>query len=414
LNAYKEFFEKIEIFKNEQNKQKQRGLNNYNILTSVLSKSDEVRLHSRMIFSLLNPNGTHYQSSLFLEKFLNTLHINNFKLNFQNCSIYKEYQNIDLYITDGDKHIIIENKVYAKDQKNQIKRYIEIIEAENQKLSEEAILVIYLSLDKEKPTSYSLGDLYIENNFIKRESEKIAQFKSIHYNKEILDWLKSSQHEVQNITNLNEVFNQYIDVVKMLNNQYKDKVMSLSDYIKENKSIYKMAVEIQSELSKSRKNTIDNFFRNIISSLQSTLGEDWNVELVGDLSKRYKFPFRIYKKKWLSKKEDNLIFGFEFDKNDYYVGYFGIVRRSNKVDIRKDIVVEFKSRLEKLNFNLKTVSWWLHLESLPDGIEDFSEYVMFDIDAEQKFINRIMKLITIFEIDSNLMTDMNNYLNKES
>jgi len=65
LEEYKDFFEKIKIFKNEQNKQKQRGLNNYNILTSVLNKSDEVRLHSRMIFSLLNPNGTHYQSSYF-------------------------------------------------------------------------------------------------------------------------------------------------------------------------------------------------------------------------------------------------------------------------------------------------------------------------------------------------------------
>jgi len=407
LNAYKEFFEKIEIFKNEQNKQKQRGLNNYNILTSVLSKSDEVRLHSRMIFSLLNPNGTHYQSSLFLEKFLNTLHINNFKLNLQNCSIYKEYQNIDLYITDGDKHIIIENKVYAKEQKNQIKRYIEIIEAENQKLSEEDIFVIYLSLDKEKPTSYSLGDLYIENNFIKRKSEKIARFKSIHYNKEILNWLKSSQYEVQNITNLNEVFNQYIDVVKMLNNQYKDKVMNLSDYIKKNKSMYKMAVEIQSELPKIRKNIVESFFEKIKSSLQSELGKDWTIEIVGDLSKRYDTPLRIYKEEWLSK---SLIFAFEFDKFNYYVGYFGIVKENDKLDIP----AEFKSKLKELNPKFQEAPWWLHLESLPDKIEDFAEYIILDVDAEQKFIKRVIELIKLFEIDSNLMTDMNSYLNKES
>ena len=413
MEKYKDFFEKIEIFKNEQNKQKQRGFNNYNILTSVLNKSDEVRLHSRMIFSLLNPNGTHYQSSLFLEKFLNAINMNNFKLNLQNCSIYKEYNNIDLYITDGDKHIIIENKIYAKDQKNQIQRYIEMIEAENQKLSEEDILVIYLSLDREKPSSYGLGDLKIENNFIERKSEKIALFKSIHYNKEILNWLKSSQYEVQNITNLNEVFNQYIDVVKMLNNQYKDKVMSLSDYIKENKSFYKIAVEIQSEFPEIRRNIVESFFEKIKFYLQSELGKDWTIELIGDLSKRYKVPFRIYKKKWVSKKENNLIFGFEFDKNDYYVGYFGIVRMSNKVDIKKDIVVKFKNRLEELNFNLKTVPWWVHLESLPERIEDFAEYVMFDKYAEKKFIERVIELIKLFEIDSNLMTDMNSYLNNK-
>jgi len=65
MKNYKNYFEKIKQFKIEQDKQKKRGLNNYNILSSVLNISDEVRLHSRMIFSLLNPNGTHYQSSLF-------------------------------------------------------------------------------------------------------------------------------------------------------------------------------------------------------------------------------------------------------------------------------------------------------------------------------------------------------------
>ena len=144
MKKYKEYFDKINQFRIEQNKQKQRGLNNYNILTSVLNKSDEVRLHSRMIFSFLNVNGTHYQSELFLDKFLKVLNIDDFKINSKNCLVYKEYQNIDLYITDGSKHIIIENKIYAKDQKKQIERYIKIIEKENYNLNANDILVIYL------------------------------------------------------------------------------------------------------------------------------------------------------------------------------------------------------------------------------------------------------------------------------
>jgi len=81
LEEYEKFFEKIEIFKKEQNRQKQRGLNNYNILKSVLKISDEVRLHSRMIFSFLDINGDHYQSNLFLDKFLEVLAIENFTFN---------------------------------------------------------------------------------------------------------------------------------------------------------------------------------------------------------------------------------------------------------------------------------------------------------------------------------------------
>jgi hypothetical protein len=416
LEDYKKFFEKINNFKSEQNKQKQRGLNNYNILTSVLSKSDEVRLHSRMIFSLLNTNGTHYQSELFLDKFLKVLNINDFNINSKNCSIYKEYQNIDLYITDGNKHIIIENKVYASDQKNQIKRYIEIIKKENDSLNINDILVVYLSIDKLKPSAYSLGDLKIENNFITRSSDNIALFKSIHYKNEILEWLKLCQYEIQNITNLNEVFNQYMDVVKMINNQYKDKVMNLSDYIKENKTTYEMAVEIQQALPKARRDIIDNFFTTIINSLKITLGSEWTVELIGDLSKRYSFPIRIYKNKWIGSKENNIIFGFEFDKHNYYDGYFGIVRKNNKVDIKNDISNKFKERLDKLDYKLKTTAWWLHWERLPnvDGVDDFSKYVIFDENAEEEFLQGILNLINKFESETNLMTDINEYLNKKT
>jgi len=411
LKNYKEYFEKINHFKIEQNKQKQRGLNNYNILTSVLSKSDEVRLHSRMIFSLLDTNGEHYQSELFLDKFLKVLNINDFNINPQNCSVYKEYQNIDLYITDGAKHIIIENKIDARDQKDQIKRYIEIIEKENDRLNINDILVIYLSIDKSKPSAYSLGDLKVENDFIKRDSKNITLFKSINYKNEILKWLKLCQHEIQNITNLNEVFNQYIDVVKMINNQYKDKVMSLSDYIKENASTYEMSVEIQQALSKARRDVIDSFFSNIINSLKHDLDSEWTVELIGDLSTRYSFPIRIYKNKWIGSKGNNLIFGFEFNKNNYYEGNFGIVRKTNKVDIKNDITNKFKKRLAKLDYELSTRAWWLHWEWLPD-IDDFAKYVIFNEKAEKEFLQAILKLINKFESETNLMTDINEYLNK--
>lgn len=413
VENYKDYFEKIKLFKIEQDKQKQRGLNNYNILTSVLSKSDEVRLHSRMIFSFLNPNGTHYQSNLFLDKFLDIININNFTINTKNCSVYKEYQNIDLYITDGDKHIIIENKVYAKDQENQIKRYIEIIQEENHDSSIEDILVIYLSIDKKEPSTYSLGDLKIKNNFIQKESENITLFKSIHYKNEILKWLIASQHEVQNITNLNEVFNQYIDVVKMINNQYKDKVMSLSNYIKDNETIYKLAIEIQKSLPEARQKIVNDFFENVIIDLENELGKDWIVEIVNDLSTKEGFPFRLYKKEWIGGEKKNLIFGFEFDNNQFYEGSFGIVRQSNKIDV-KNILKEFKDDIKNLNYKLKTTSWWLHWTWLPniDGMDDFAEYVMFNKNSKEEFTHEIINLINIFERKSNLMTNINAYINK--
>jgi hypothetical protein len=407
LSDYKDIFEQVKKFKKEQNRQKQRGLNNYNILTTVLNEHDEVRLHSRMIASLLDPSGEHYQSNLFLDKFLEVLNVPEFQIDSEKCSVYREYENIDLYITDSNKHIIMENKIYARDQKEQIKRYIEKIEKKNSNLKFNDILVIYLSLDRDEPSEYSLGNLSIKDNLIKRDSESIALFKSIHYKTELLNWLKNSQYEIQNITNLNEVFRQYIDVVKMINNQYKDKIMSLSDYIKENKEVYELAMEIEKELPNAREKIVNEFFNKITVPLEDKLGSEWKVEIVGDLNKRCNGNLHIYKKSW-----QYLIFAFEFDKNNYYDGYFGITRTNNKVDIEK-IKDKFEAKIKAINYKLTVTEWWLHWEYVPNGINDFAKYIQFDKNAEEEFIKEIMKIIKIFELDSNLMTEINSYLNSQ-
>ena len=407
MEDYKNIFEQIKKFKKEQNRQKQRGLNNYNILTTVLKEHDEVRLHSRMIASLLDPSGEHYQSNLFLDKFLEVLNVPEFQIDSEKCSVYREYKNIDLYITDSNKHIIMENKVYARDQKEQIKRYIEIIKKENSNLKFNDILVIYLSLDRDEPSEYSLGNLSIKDNLIKRDSESIALFKSIHYKTELLKWLKSSQYEIQNITNLNEVFRQYIDVVKMINNQYKDKIMSLSDYIKDNKEVYELAIELTEELPNAREEIVNEFFNKITVLLKEKLSSEWKVEIVGDLNKRCNGNLHIYKKSW-----QYLIFAFEFDKNNYYDGYFGIVRKNDKVDIKK-IKDKFEAKIKAIDYKLTVTEWWLHWEYVPNGINDFAKYIQFDTNAEDEFIKEIMKIIKIFELDSNLMTEINSYLNNK-
>ncbi len=81
-------------FKEKTIKQKLRGLNDYNLLTTVLLEDDEVRLHSRMLHSFLDPNGLHYQGSLFLEKFLKILGLDKgFKI--ENADVKREHLFID-------------------------------------------------------------------------------------------------------------------------------------------------------------------------------------------------------------------------------------------------------------------------------------------------------------------------------
>lgn len=230
---WNDFFTNYTKFKSIQEKQKMRGLNDYNLFTSLLDVSDEVRLHTRFIYSLLDPKGSHYQGNLFLRKFISAAGIEKFGLDTENTKVFKEYKFIDLYMTDGNKHIIIENKIYAGDQEGQISNYINKIQSEEKIKTEEVferIYVIYLSLDRVIPSDASLADYTITDNILQNRVSKVG-FKSIHYKNEIMAWLNDSQKEVANLTNLNQVIEQYKEVVLLINNKFEGKIMSLKEFL---------------------------------------------------------------------------------------------------------------------------------------------------------------------------------------
>jgi len=416
---YEDFFAGLIEFKSLQDKQKQRGLNNYNLLTAVLKPSDEVRMHSRMMYSLLNLNGEHFQGALFLEKFLKVLEVKGFDLsdlNLDRCSVYKEYGNrkdgfIDLYITDGTKHIVIENKVHAGDQEKQIERYLELIKKENKEASATDVLVLYLTLDEKKPSQPSLGSLRIQGDNIFKDESKEAHYKSIQYKVEIMAWLDECQHEVQNITNLNQAIAAYKDVVKMINKEYKGKAMSLAEYIKDDEGIiYAMAVEVSEAVAEVResiaeehKSIVMSFFKRVFSQLEKELGDSWVVKISDAKPAKYYYPLKVYKKKWNT--TTGLIFGLEFQNKNYYDCLLGVARRNDKITIKNGIEEKFKDEINMLDKKLKTNAWWLDKEWVHKG--DFVEYIRTEKNAEQKLVAAFMNFIVVFENDSGLLTKIN-------
>ena len=91
----------------------------FNIFSILDLESDEVNLHSRFLFELLNPRGSHSQGNYFLDKFLRLkqIDISNFEL--KNIYVKREYRNSDILITNQGHAIIVENKIYAEDQPHQ-------------------------------------------------------------------------------------------------------------------------------------------------------------------------------------------------------------------------------------------------------------------------------------------------------
>jgi len=305
---YKHFFDHYERYKNIQTKQKLRGLNDFNLLLTVLKYDDEVRLHSRMIGELLSPVGKHYQHTLFLESFLHAIGLENWGLNYDQTAVYTEYKDIDIYITDGSKHLIIENKIWAEDQPCQVMKYINIIVEENKenivlepieeeeciKLGDEIYVLYMTPRAKKMPSEHKVdeeGYIYFSGTMntqeelkkcSKRSSTKSyvpnglknykAKYKKVSY-KKVLKWLETSQFEVKNITNLNESLQQYIDTVKKVTKTYKGNVMDFASYVKKNNLDLETIFQVKQEIENFQSELLYNFFLNAVEGLPNVNNE---------------------------------------------------------------------------------------------------------------------------------------------
>ena len=149
--------------KRKENERWGRG-ESFNIFNTIGLWSEEVRLHSALIGELLNPNGSHGASSLFLKAFLEVMGIEEGYLDYESCSpkilervigsvTENEGGRIDIIIEDGKHAVIIENKIYAPDQKNQLLRYHNY----GKKKFPKGYELLYLTLDGHDPSDGSLG-----------------------------------------------------------------------------------------------------------------------------------------------------------------------------------------------------------------------------------------------------------------
>ena len=211
--------------KRKENERWERG-ESFNIFNTIGLRTEEVRLHSAFIGELLNPRGSHGASSLFLKAFLEVMGIEDGYLDYEDCSpnilervigtvTATEGGRIDIIIEDGEHAVIIENKIYASDQRNQLLRYHNY----GRKMFLEGYELLYLTLDGHDPSDDSLGN-------------KEFEYKSISYETEIVEWLEKCLELAHNELPVSAVIRQYIDLVKQLTDTDMD-----TKYIEELKSI---------------------------------------------------------------------------------------------------------------------------------------------------------------------------------
>lgn len=186
----------------------------FNVFSALNMCSDEVRLHSRLLATLLNPKANHGLGNEFLKLFLIALglpedYITHCKEQIVERPIGEVTETtggrIDIILEDREHAVIIENKIYAGDQPNQLLRYhnygVKTFGKNNFKL-------VYLTLYGSDPSASSLGGAHF--NFIK-----------LSYAQDILKLLEKLV-KTQPQKPVHSTVEDYITIIKQLTHQDMD------------------------------------------------------------------------------------------------------------------------------------------------------------------------------------------------
>ena len=337
----------IHLISKEYNAVKKKD--SFNIFRVIRKGHEEVGLHSRFLFELLSPDGSHNKKDLFLQLFIKQL---DFNFNLKNVTVGLEVENIDLLIKNKSQAIIIENKIYAGDQPKQLSRYYHILK--NKNIND--IYIIYLSLDGKPPSNQSLEE-------IPKDIIKDRLFNKS-YSKFINTWLTLCIKECATEPALRETILQYQHLLKQLtmSNEVKERKKLLSLLSQGNNM--EQASYLVDNWSHMRWHTEMDFWNDLLASKPKIL--EWY-----DLIEAYQFtPKHIDGTVHTSRNRD-FEYGIAFTlfkHKDESICFF-IERNDKQIDY--GIMIDY-SQQKKETYNIKKTSLKEHI------IKEFSNNFMDD------------------------------------
>ena len=195
-----QFYEKYEIGHPEP----------FNIFSVLRTESDEVNLHSRFLCALLDYKKPRNGKKENLKDFLQHVGIENFGQT--GVQVDRERHYIDLLITNNARQaVVIENKIWAGDQPEQLQRYYKTLKDRGY----DDIHLLYLTLDGHDPSENSIGDL---------DNEQII---TISYRDDLPPWLERCQKRAYREPELRESVAQYLRLVRKQTNAYMNELKKL-------------------------------------------------------------------------------------------------------------------------------------------------------------------------------------------
>lgn len=409
----KKFFYELKLIYNKY-KLLDEMKSDFNIFSQLLNPYDEVNLHSKLIYSILNDCKFKKE---FMLSFLKTTGIisaddvspNDFKIiDVEREKVFSNGR-LDLFISckvkDKNYVIIIENKIFARDQYEQMDRYIEFANNRQADIKK----VFYLTLLGNAPSEDSASNL--------------DQVNLISYNNEILTWIENCIKISAREPALREVLIQYADLLEKITGKDVDYTMDVKNFLLESPENFNMANSIQPAIIDAKTNLQMRFWTKLENSLDEMLknfpdlnyrkadrDEDlgpvnpWYSETIiknyyNNMrnSSCYGVMYYLYNKDYLG----DLCFKIEYNKYDSL--FYGITFQEPGVNKDKlKAAIELKKKLESYNYKSST-GWftWKYLK-VNEKYFDFMNmdpdlvYILMDENKLNDLIKKITKEVEDF------------------
>jgi hypothetical protein len=344
---------------------------NYNVFSIMGMETDEEFTHSKIIGNLLNPKGKHGCGDFFLKSFVEKLNIlfeennlHDMKLedfgSLVNERITERYAgevnfttitggSIDLVIEDSKQILLIENKIYAADQKYQLARYYNYAKTRGNK----KIVMLYLTLDG-KNLSDNEGNILIkefevynipsmvnlDENAIKIESSELkfpidqktfdeinienkCFYTPISYKTFIKEWLEASFFFVDNRPMIYYPIKHYYNLIKKLTNQTTSKIMEkeIFENLRSSEANFNAFLSLNKIAEAFFMSIRNEIFEEIENKFKDSEFENF-PQFIGDNYYKknktnngwYGLAFKL--------KDENVVLVIGADKNSFNYGYF--------------------------------------------------------------------------------------------
>ena len=339
----------------------------FNVFDLIINPYDEVHLHSRMIYSILTERKFQKQ---FLMCFLNFIDVSlpddvSFS-GFNNINVEKEKAipngRVDLFISFKIKNIsynvLIENKLLAGDQPEQMNRYKSYMNS----YPNDNNYVYYLTLDGSAPSEDS--------------TKSLDEIKLISYDSEIMNWIEDCIKIASREPGVREVLIQYSSLLERLTGKDVDFILELKEYLLKEPENFIIANSMIPALNDAKAELQLRFWKKLEESLDVMFENFPNINykkmnMNKDLGNLHQFYSQskinaLYKSKSgacyginysldITKYIGDVVFRVEYNKSDGV--FYGLKKfEEKKLDENSEEYKIFSDKFKPYEF--KTSPWW--------------------------------------------------------